>query len=436
MEFEFSFSDSDGNYYSGTVRESSYDYAGTEKGSAIVVISAAVMYILGLIGMGIMLTSIPSHLLIMGICAFLLYLLPIPIVLIGGAPFKHIFGALARYAYLVFNLFVGMWWILYTSGQASEMLIIGLSIPMFYAVYYFPAILIYNGSKNESKLLSVIPIILCFVLGFVFMLIFNTFPFLNMVFATTFTVVGTLTISIMKLISDIANDDPKKLSISLFVIYLAIAIAVLAVSIGLTKAHKQEDYDRALSLIANGEYAEARSLLTEIIDFKDAKDQYNGIKYKGLKVGETITDGRSEYTNALGTVDTEEIEWSVLKVESGKALLISRKILDFIEGDPNDYLNSPQFKKMVPDTTSDYFLLTRSEYSEIAKDTKAYEVLTYLHYLEAAKNTMQKLDGNYIDGWRLASDDEKTYFAFIEDVFSKNTDKHYGIRPCVWIDTE
>ncbi len=94
-------------------------------------------------------------------------------------------------------------------------------------------------------------------------------------------------------------------------------------------------YNDAVKLLNDGKIIEAYEALVALNGHKDSADkaagladQYKAEKLKNAKVGDTVIFGRYEQDNVLDN-GAEDIEWTVLDVKDGKALLISKYILDF-----------------------------------------------------------------------------------------------------------
>ena len=93
-------------------------------------------------------------------------------------------------------------------------------------------------------------------------------------------------------------------------------------------------YNDAIALMDAGNLDEAYSIFIELGDYKDAADKAGDIQLtktkeqlKGIKVGGYITFGAYEQDDNTSN-GKEEIEWLVLKVKDGKALVISKYALD------------------------------------------------------------------------------------------------------------
>lgn len=93
-------------------------------------------------------------------------------------------------------------------------------------------------------------------------------------------------------------------------------------------------YNDAIALMDAGKYGEAISAFEALEGYTDSADKAIGIfskyfaeKYKNIKVGEYLTFGTYEQDNNTSN-GKEDIEWLVLEVKEGKALIISKDALD------------------------------------------------------------------------------------------------------------
>ena len=94
-------------------------------------------------------------------------------------------------------------------------------------------------------------------------------------------------------------------------------------------------YNDAVALMTNGNAEEAYERLVELGDYKDAKELADGIRHfedtkkalQNVKTGDYIKFGTYEQDDNSAN-GAEEIEWLVLEVKEGKALVISKDALD------------------------------------------------------------------------------------------------------------
>ena len=91
-------------------------------------------------------------------------------------------------------------------------------------------------------------------------------------------------------------------------------------------------YDDAISLMDAGEYEEAITALEALDGYKDSAallEEIDAMRYIGdVSMGETVFWGGFEQDNNTDN-GKEEIEWIVLDIEDGRALLLSKYILDY-----------------------------------------------------------------------------------------------------------
>ena len=93
-------------------------------------------------------------------------------------------------------------------------------------------------------------------------------------------------------------------------------------------------YNNAIALMDSGEYDKAYSLFQELGDYKDSDYQSGRIhllkvkeQLKNAQIGEYVTFGRYEQDDNTSN-GQENIEWLVLDIQDGKALVISKYVLD------------------------------------------------------------------------------------------------------------
>ncbi len=86
-------------------------------------------------------------------------------------------------------------------------------------------------------------------------------------------------------------------------------------------------YNEAIALMNVGKYIEAINMLDEIEDYKDALVLKKKALLKNIKLGDYVKFGVYEQDNNTSN-GKEEIEWLVLDIQDGKALVISKYGLD------------------------------------------------------------------------------------------------------------
>ena len=89
-------------------------------------------------------------------------------------------------------------------------------------------------------------------------------------------------------------------------------------------------YNSAVSLMQKGEYEEAIAAFEAMDGYKDSEDQIKNCiteKLKVAEVGDIVFFGAYEQDNNTSN-GKEDIEWLVLEVKDGKALVISKYALD------------------------------------------------------------------------------------------------------------
>ncbi len=140
----------------------------------------------------------------------------------------------------------------------------------------------------------------------------------------------------------IAEEKRKKnlkklvvLTSSFILVWIVFAIMLRFVIIPYnTNKEKENKYNEAISLIDSGNVVEAYEALIALNGYKDSPIKANSIyfkyeteKLKAAKAGDYVFFGKYEQDNNTSN-GQENIEWLVLEVKDGKALLISKYALN------------------------------------------------------------------------------------------------------------
>ena len=123
----------------------------------------------------------------------------------------------------------------------------------------------------------------------------------------------------------------KKIAIIIAPIVCAIIAFIIVLN---TVIIPNSKYNNAIALMDAGNLDEAYGIFTELGNYKDAADKAGDIRLtkfketlKGIKVGNYIKFGAYEQDNNTSN-GKEDVEWLVLEVKDGKALVISKYALD------------------------------------------------------------------------------------------------------------
>lgn len=300
-------------------------------------VSSIICYALTFLIMVVMLFSVPGTMLFPAIIAVVLFTTPVLIGLIGKKSIKGALLAMAKYAYLFFNVMVGMWWLLYAVGGVSEVLLIGILVVTMYAMYYFPVFLIYDGSQRENKL-GIVGTVVTVVLALgVYLTMLALMPedhdltgYLPIMFSTVMTVCGTLFLLTNRLISMTQNGVGAWKRLRLPIMYLLVGALIAVFAFGVFPAQKADRYEQAMQYVEQGDYKQARALLAALGSYKDADAQLEVIRFKGLQVGEKVTLG-NQGNAPDDPYGDNPLTWTVVAVEDGKALLFSDAILSSVD---------------------------------------------------------------------------------------------------------
>lgn len=242
-------------------------------------------------------------------------------------------------------------------------------------------------------------------------------------------------------------------------------------------------YNDAVALMDAGVLDEAYSIFIELENYKDAADKADDIRLikfkeqlKDIKVGNYIKFGAYEQDNNTSN-GKEDVEWLVLEVKDGKALVISKYALDCKPYNTsytdvtwenctlrrwlnNDFINaafSAEEKSMIPtvtvsaDNNPDYstnpgnttqdqvFLLSITEANKYFSSDSARQCKP-TEYAVAGGAYVDSNNGNC--WWWLRSPGNAYGYAAVVDrggggVFAYGLDVRYdgsAVRPALWID--
>ena len=115
---------------------------------------------------------------------------------------------------------------------------------------------------------------------------------------------------------------------------LALLNVVIAVGIiiGVVAFVKVLSYETALKKLKEGKYREAYESLKKMDGYQDSEQWLEEAKIGILRnatVGSTVFLGSYWSSDEKDSIEREDIEWKVLEVKDGKAMLISEKLLDY-----------------------------------------------------------------------------------------------------------
>lgn len=446
---------------------------------SILGVSSIICYVLAFLIMVVMLFSIPATMLFPAIIAVVLFATPALVGLIGKKSIKGALFAMAKYAYLFFNVVVGMWWLLYATQAVSEVLLIGILVVTMYAMYYFPVFLIYDGSQRENKL-GIVGTVVSAVLALgVYLTMLALLPedsdlanYLPILFSTVMTVSGTLFLLTNRLISMTQNGVGAWKRLRLPVIYLVAGALIAVFAFGVIPAGNTERYETAMQCVEQGDYKQARVLLAELGSYKDAAAQLEAIRFVDLQVGEKVTFGNQG--NAPDDPYGENpLTWTVVAVEDGKALLFSDAILSSVDsaslwdwdrsnhalrkelGRLEGVFSDEEAARLVPHTctvengdgervemTNKLFLFSRAELERYCAAAQIFaEEDTSYNDHQVLDYGMSDLDYIYVYAYYVRDTDEEGEWIVADceaDRFVSKSDtyRYTGIRPAVYIDMD
>lgn len=438
---------------------------GTEK------IFSVIAYVLGFIGLLIMLFCIPRTMLVFGIIAFLIYLLPaiafvVSLIRDGDDFWELLPKCITPFASLLFNLLVAVFWIGYLTGTMAEMTIISLIIPSMYCMYFYPFILIRGAIKMKKVILGILAGVIIVASFAVLMAVYSTDIMLAIgLMQTSIIVLSTITILVFNLIYSPSRAKYVLISIA----YGILALIVIITSVVMLHSNV-EQYESAIQSMESGDYKSAREQFLALGDYKDAAEKYDDIRFTNLQVGESIVFGTQASKPNGGS--SNPISWTVIDVKDGKALLLSDKILTTIDSpalfnldnatvyNRLDYLSATLFSKSeivrmqeytyeavrgddVKTYTNKLFLPSRAELEKYGvKDYIFDDGDTSYNDIELTSEYLVNdfgHDHTYSYLVRDAAEDGSWLIADCEsDVFSawNNKYKYGGIRPAIYINID
>ncbi len=276
-----------------------------------------------------------------------------------------------------------------------------------------------------------------------------------------------------------------------FFLLITIAFSLSACDLYGIKTEKEnkEKYEQALVLIEEGKDVEAYQLLYLAKNYSPAQSKINemlandySLQYRAAEIGHTVKFGRYEQDNDT-TNGSEPIEWTVIKSENGKLMLLANSVLDcqkyyietsdyytwadsnicaylnndflfnaFLEGEREMIISTPVVtheKDLGTDESVNLkvFILSREEYNEFDYATIRRNYINDIKLSEYAKARYKEY-GYAKTGTSLAT----THFVFRDAneyglyYLSGNKEnsklnystvgmfRYYNIRPVIWIE--
>lgn len=126
----------------------------------------------------------------------------------------------------------------------------------------------------------------------------------------------------------------KKILTFLLLLTLVFSLSACSLCGNKTEKENKEKYEQALVLIEEGRDIEAYRLLYQAKEYSPAQAKIDemlandySLQYRAAKIGYTVKFGRYEQDNDT-TNGSEPIEWTVIKSENGKLMLLANNVLD------------------------------------------------------------------------------------------------------------
>ena len=145
-----------------------------------------------------------------------------------------------------------------------------------------------------------------------------------------------------------AEEARRKKAKKIKIIASLVVLAVICLVVGFAIVWNYviapaSDYKKAVALLEEGKYFEAWAAFAELGDYENVAEKRNEIKnflLKNCKPGDYILFGSYEQ-DAQSSNGAEPLEWLVLDVQDGKALVITKHIID--EMAYSDYVGGVQW---------------------------------------------------------------------------------------------
>lgn len=126
----------------------------------------------------------------------------------------------------------------------------------------------------------------------------------------------------------------KKILVFLLVLTLVFSLSACNLYGNKTEKENKEKYEQALVLIEEGRDIEAYRLLYQAKEYSPAQAKIDEmlandyfLQYRAAEIGYTVKFGRYEQDNDTAN-GSEPIEWTVIKSENGKLMLLANNVLD------------------------------------------------------------------------------------------------------------
>lgn len=281
--------------------------------------------------------------------------------------------------------------------------------------------------------------------------------------------------------TDVVTVKEKLLKRLFFFIKVGVIVAFSLVCVILINNSYEYKYNDAIVLMNEGEHDEAYKIFLELGEYKDSSKKACDIRlrknieqFQGMKVGDYIKFGVYEQDNNLSN-GKEEIEWYVIDIKDGKALVMSKYALDCVsyndkcEGSSwdnssirrklnNDFINdafsederecipivtvladkNPEFSTNQGIKTQDrIFFLSIDEVKKYCKHSELRKCQPTTYAIENGSG-IDKDNGNCC-WWLRTTGVDRESAAYVDaygEIFEGGDfifNKHYAVRPVMWI---
>lgn len=445
--------DSNGNI-SGTLSEREGGGVGGLIFSIIVMVS---IYISSLIGGIIVIFNVAKEApfcIVPAILSYIILLIPIIIATISGKFFLNLLKTFFKWSNLLIGLIVIMFWISYISETLSSLTIMGMA----FGLMYLTVITVIRTFKKSGVIWGIMSIVIPVVVYIIVAAMASDFQIGYLAIIPTASILISIFIEEIKTLFDFKHKHSKAIktfSIIKLVVYIVIIVSIILFN-GYTVNRKETLLQKGKDLISENKFSDARTILQDL-KLNEAKELYDSIRYKDIKVGEVIYNGY--YDSDARSISEDGIAFVCLDIIDDKALLISLDIIGLSE-QGSGVLNEEYYTKtysfnlenientMIGDQQSKFFLLSSEQYNLYIQNDDLSNYLKSANVSEIAKKQKSEVDRDtyqwtiaYTNFWLLNDFTSDLQIGTInsetgEFSYHYNLKLYAGIRLCYYATTK
>lgn len=441
-DYEFRGSiDSNGNI-NGTISKS-YGEGDSGPLSIFMMIS---LYVLTLIGGIIMISNVAQSAplaIIPAIIAYIILLIPIIVATRSQDFLLKLLATFYRFYYYVIALIIFMFWLLYVNESVSDGALMAFGFALMYlAILCF--IKIANSFNKIARAICcglpvLIYLIVCasvsdFVVGYL------------AIIPTGVCLLSLLTNEIYYIKENASVIKP----IIKIVIYCLLVLFIIVLNIN-NNSNKQKLLQEGINYINESKYSEARKVLKDIKS-DEAKELYESIRYKDVKVGEIIYNGY--YSNSdQKSISEKGLGFVCLDIIDNKALYLSLDVIYLAE--EHDGVLDKDFilhefdvdienitTTIINDKSAYFFLLSKTQFDKYVGNESLSQYLLSCNVSKYAKKQKEDVDEDTYE-WTVAHTNYWLLNDFTSDLhvgtinvesgeynYVYNLKNYAGMRPC------